>query len=339
MTTDSSFQAQAARVLYYVRGAKPLDVANRSLQAVGATAIIDADMAFASGKIDEANFDYSVGVATAEWLIKSGAVTSGPDDYEFRWRNPTHNDDSITLGLIHDPFQPVTGVSRAIYEALTGINLITGQTLSDHEQGFAVFVMLKLSAIDRVRGFEIARKLISISKVPNITDKIIQATMSFYKHIGKRYRYAGSIVGFSPWLLRSNFIAPSIEMLMKAESGPFQRAQALGADYSRMPFNHGIRPEAFEIKNSFVFNVWLNEQGIQSHDIGMAFVGEGASQSFDPHGKSVVIYRSTDGLRVYREVKPYGSTLEVFAPVSSGRKAPLSVAHLEEQPLDEFHLR
>jgi hypothetical protein len=341
IATDPSFQAQAAHILHYLHRASPLDEAGTSLQTVGEAAIGDADMAFASGKIDEANFDYSIARASAEWLSRSGPMNLETDNYESRWwaARPSIRDDPATLTLTASyPFIPINGVSRALYQAFTGIDLITGEPLSSHDQGLAVFAiaLMAFHGNDMVHAIEIARRFISVSKNSEAAKEVIVSAAFFTKIITvPRARFFIVLrVSPPPQQPLEELLGSSIEMLMKAESGPLQRAQALGTDYSHLVFNQGLHPESFQLKNEFVFNVWLNQYSIIPHDLGMAFVGVGATQSVDPINPTIDIYQSADGRRVYRESNYQGPvltkytapSLEVFAPASSGRTAPLSVA-------------
>jgi hypothetical protein len=223
---------------------------------------------------------------------------------------------------------PVTGTLRAAYEAFTGINLITGEPLSDLEQGIAVFTIATLGFGSEIeRGVEIAGRLLTFVKSSEAVGKVIASAKFVYKQF----------TAFVGATRSEESTSRFIEMLVKAGSGPWQRAEALGADYSKINIvTHGPHPEFFQLENKLVQNISLGEATRAEADaIGHAFVGEEATRSAYRQDPSVYIYRSADGRRVYREpiykdgVGRFQANLEVFAPPSTGRTAPLSDAHID----------
>lgn len=295
ITADVSFQKRAGEALYDLRSANIVDGGGKSLQTVGEAAIAEADATFASGKIDEASYYYSIARAAADLLV-------GID--------------------------PVTGTLRAAYEAFTGTNLITGEPLSNLEQGVAVFTVATLGfGAEIERGVEIAGKLLTFVKNSEAVGKVVASAKFIYKQFT-------SFVGTTK---SEQSTSRFIKMLVTAGSGPWQRAQTLGADYSKISIiSHGPHPEFFQLENKFVQNMSLGEATRAEADaVGLAFVGEDATRTAYRQDPSVYIYRSADGRRVYRQpiykdgVGKVQANLEVFAPPSTGRTAPLSDAHID----------
>jgi Pre-toxin TG len=295
ITTDPNFQRIAANALYDLRSSQPTDEGGRSLKTIGEAAVAGADSSFASGRTEEASYYYSVARAAADLLI-------GID--------------------------PVTGTLRAAYEALTGINLITGEPLSDLEQGIPVFTVATLGFGAEVEhGIEIAGKLLTFVKNSDAVGKIVSSAKFVFKQFTT---FVGSAKS-------EQATGRFIEMLVTAGSGPWQRAKTLGAEYSKINMlTHGFHPELYQLENKFVQNVSLGEASrAEAEAIGLAFVGEDATRTAYRQDPSVAIYRSADGRRVYRQpifkegVEKYQANLEVFAPNGSGRTAPLSDAHID----------
>jgi hypothetical protein len=295
-STDSNFKQKAADVLYDIRTSHSSLPGSKQLQEVGEEAIAQADAASFKDQNDEASLYYSVARASADILI-------GID--------------------------PVTGTLRGLYESVTGLNLITGDELSNLERGIAVFSVVTLGFGGEIhKGIE----LFGAAFVVGAKDtKAFAQAAAYARFIADKFslfRGAEKVEIAGPRF---------IEMLVEAASGPRQRAEQLRATYETVAT--GItrsHPELYRLDDAFVKNLSLGEATrAEVEAIGQAFVGENATVTAYRQDPSVKIFRSLDERRGYRQ--PFykeglgraQANLEVFAPPGSSRSLPLSDAHID----------
>ncbi len=296
ISTDPEFKRRAASALYDIRSATPKDKASADLQATGENAIELADQSYAVDDVDAASFYFSIARASADLLI-------GVD--------------------------PVTGTLRAVYEATTGVNLITGAELSDFERGLAVVGVVTLGYSGGiVRGVKLFKVLISgAAREARMLEKGIE----FAGQVAKKF----SVMRSAAKAERSE--SKLVGLLVEAGSGPRQRAEHILAKAETVQSGAlRIHPELYRLEDKYIKNISLGSASrAEIEALGQAFVGENAIATVYRQNPSVKIFRSADGRRVYRQpfYKSWNrrkqANFEVFAPPGSGRSAPLSDAHID----------
>jgi Pre-toxin TG len=296
VSNDGSFKRQIAAALYDIRTSHSQLPESRQLQEIGEEAVTQADRAYADHEGDTASFYFSIARASA----------------------------NILVGI-----DPVTGTLRGVYESVTGINLITGDELSDFARGVAVFSVVTLGYGGEItKGIELFGAVFINSAKDT---KLIAQAITYARLVAAKFasfRGADKVEEAAP-----RFIG----MLVEAGSGPRQRAEALKATYETVATaTTRSHPELYRLEDTFVKNLSLGEATRAEADaIGHAFVGENATVTAYRQDPSIKIFRSADQRRIYREpmfkdgVGKVQANLEVFAPPGSGRGPPLSDAHID----------
>ncbi|EIN01320.1 Rhs family protein [Paraburkholderia hospita] len=298
-SSDPAFKRRAAEILYKARSTNPTTPELIQLKSVSQDAILLADDASSRSDKDATTFYFSVAQASVEILLA---------------------------------INPVTGTLQAVYEAVTGNNLITGVELTDFERGVAIFGVVTLGFSGEItKGVQLFNVLV----VNGVKDtKLFAKAISYAKFVAGKFtffRKASPIEAAAPRF---------IKILVEAGSGPSQRAEKLMAAYETVETGAmRIHPELYRLNDDFVMNLSLGEATRGETEIlGQAFVGEGATISDYRQDPSVKTYRSADGRRGYRQpiwkkgVKRYQANFEVFAPLGENgqiiRAKALSDAHL-----------
>jgi hypothetical protein len=299
ISTDQKFVRDAAPVLARLRSTVPVNDGQIDLQSAGEQAVALADESYAQRDTDAAAFYLSLGRAAADLLV----------------------------GL-----DPVTGTLRAVSESITGVNLVTGERLTDFERGLAIFGVVTLGyAGEFSRGIALFNKV--MMNLPR-EGAAVQAALRTASWIAKKFasfRGASAVEKSAPKFMR---------MLVEASAGPRLRAEALrGAALTVETIESGamrINPELYKLENALVHNSSLGSASSAEIDaVGKAFVGEGAKTSNYPGFPGKRIHISQDGRRLFREpvykpgLKKFQANLEVYAPPGSGRTSALSNAHID----------
>lgn len=295
-TSDETFKKKAASTLYDIRSAAAKSPEQQQLKVVGERAIELSDSALSVNDIDEASYYYSIARASADLLI-------GID--------------------------PVTGTLRAVYEAITGTNMITGAELTSLERGVAIFGVATLGIGAEIsKGVQILGILVSNSVKERA---IVQRAVTYGSWIARWFTdFRGST--------KSNAVASKyMKMLVEISSGPRRRAEHLKAMYETVETGAmRIHPELYRLDDKFVKNLSLGEATRDEIEtLGRAFVGENATVSAYRQDPMVKIFKSVDERYVYRQpiykkgLKKSQANFEVFAPKESGRTLPLSDSHID----------
>lgn len=293
-TQDPKIRSQLAEVYFELWTAQPPEAERQFIRSLGLEAVVDADIAFSDGRTEEGAFLYSLGLAAADILV-------GIDT--------------------------ISGTVRGVYEATTGVNLVTGEVLGDFERGLAVVNVVTL-------GFG--------GKVEKGIDLICKAARGAYgmayasRTIAQAQRIAGAIFGRSSVILTQRD-RRALDVLIHASAGPRLRAEQIaqregimGSLGSKIDLRS---PELFALDNGRVYNAHAGTlTRAQADEIGMAFVGDDFIPFANRKG-DIIGFKSFDGTKQYRPPsfkQNYGvqANYETFAPSGSGRTKELSDLHV-----------
>ncbi|WP_321860487.1 pre-toxin TG domain-containing protein [Pseudomonas paraveronii] len=298
---NSEFKDLAGKAYFDLETVPATTPDTQDIKAIGLNAVVLADAAEAKGDQDSTAYYYSIARSAADLLI-------GID--------------------------PVTGTVRALYESLTGRNMITGEQLSSLEYGIAIFSVATLGYAGEIaRGIEIFKDLAIVSS-RNIV--AIEMAANYARYIAiklKDFIGASSVEEKVPEFLK---------ILVEAASGPRLRAEKLMATHETV-VSGAMReyPELYRLQDDFIMNYSAGTATVEEMDaVGKAFVGEGAVKKPYPGYEGKSMYQSADGRYVYREpVIKKGSgahqaNLEVYVSPerAAGRSQPLSNAHIDIKP-------
>lgn len=291
---DAEIRAQLAEVYFELQTVDVKTPERQAIKGLGLNALVDADLAFAEGQHEEGVFFYNLGQAAADILV-------GID--------------------------PVTGTLRGVYEATTGINLVTGAKLNDFERGLAIVNVVTLGF-----GGKVEKGIALFCKAAKGAYGMVYASRA----VAQARRIAAVAFGKAS-VLRIQRDRRAFEILVHASAGPHLRAEQI-LQYSGMKGSLASKielrsPELFDLKNGWVYNGHAGTlKSTEVDEIGMIFVGD----DFVPFTNSkgdIIGFKSLDGTKGYRPPAPkqkYGvqANFETFAPPGSGRPKELSDVHV-----------
>ncbi len=262
-TQDPYIRRQLGEVYFKLATAQPKNEEQAGLARLGLAGVRLADESAAAGDMEDADFYFSIAEGAADILV----------------------------GL-----DPVTATLRSVFEATTGINLVTREPLSAYERGLAVFGVVTLGYGQKFgKGIAAVQKVVSRSR---IGEAAWAASLAFARHFGEAFGKF-TAVGAST----EDALVRYASVLREAADGPRRRMQALAAGTDDLADATVRRyPDIYKADVDWTFNMpertrpFLANRA-EADALGQAWVGPGFTRAGE---SSVDIYLSSDGRYVYK---------------------------------------